>query len=361
MHIADAAALVEPCSPLDLEARARGESLHLPEGTIHLLPREVTLRLGSGMNEVSPALSFGIDLDAEGQVTGYEVTPSWVRVTRLTYEAAEKMVDCQPIAQMERLTRAVRERRIANGAVMIDFPEVKIDIVDGLVRIRPLPALRSRAIVEEAMILAGVETARFATENGLRLAFSQQEPAVHNPADHSTADSPAGSPDTLAQMFVLRRTLKRSRYSTLPGPHGGLGAAAYTQITSPLRRYLDLVGHQQIRAFLRGGPMLDEGALLERIGASDAVASGVRQGEMLSEKHWTLVYLLQNPAWHGEGILVDTRQQYGRRTAGTVIIPTLAFEARVYLDVEVPLGGTVPLSLTGVNLTQLEASFRVEK
>ncbi len=351
VHVADAAALAAPDSPLDLEARERGESLHLPEGTIHLLPRETTLRLGLGMNEVSPALSFGMDINAAGQVTGYQVTPSWVRVTRLTYEAAEEMVDRPPISQLEHLTRIIRERRRAGGAVMIDFPEARIDIADGLVRVRQIPALRSRAMVEEAMILAGVETARFAMEKGLRLAFSQQEPP----------DMPVGSPETLAQMFSTRRLLKRSRYKTSPGPHSGLGAAAYTQITSPLRRYLDLVGHQQIRAYLKGEPLLDESALMERIGAVEAVAGSVRQGEMLSEKHWTLVYLLQHPDWRGEGILVDARTQYGHGAAGTVLIPALALEVRIHLNRAALLDESLPLALSEVNLPQRDVRFRLEK
>jgi len=349
VHVADAAALVEPDSPLDMEARARGESLHLPEGTVHLLPRELTLKLGMGMNEVSPALSFGIDLDAEGQVTGFQAAPSWVRVTRLTYEAVEERIDQAPFSQITRLAHQIRERRRANGAVMIDFPEVKIDAADGLVRIQPIPTLRSRAMVEEAMILAGIETARFATQNGLPLAFSQQD----------APDAPVGNPETLAQMFAARRLMKRSQYKTQPAPHSGLGAAAYAQVTSPLRRYLDLVAHQQIRAYLEGQPLLDESALLERIGAVEAVVGSVRQGEMLSEKHWTLVYLQQYPEWQGEGILVDIRGQYGRGAAATVLIPSLALEARVHLNRDIPLDTVVTLALNEVNLPQRDVRFRV--
>jgi exoribonuclease II len=351
VHVADVAALAPPDSPLDLEARGRGESLHLPEGTIHLLPRDVTAQLGLGIQEVSPALSFAIDLNDAGQVTGFEVVPSRVRVTRLTYEGAEQLLDSDPLRGLERLTNLVRERRRANGAVMLDFPEAKYALENGQVIIRPIPTLRSRAIVEESMILTGTETARFAAENGLRLAFSQQDPP----------DEPVGEPETLAQMFAVRRLLKRSQYKTTPGPHNGLGAAAYTQVTSPLRRYLDLVGHQQLRAFVKGEAMLDEGALLERIGASDAIVGSVRLGEILSEKHWTLVYLLQHPGWRGEAILVDVRGQHGRGSTGTVIIPSLAFEARIHLNQETPLNGIVSLSLNGINLPQREASFRVEK
>lgn len=343
VHVADAAALVAIASPLDQEARARGESLHLPEGTVHLLSREVTLRTGLGMGELSPALSFAIDLNPAGEVTGFEALLSMVSVTRLSYAEAEKRLDEAPFNALTRLTSLVRERRRANAAVMIDFPEVRIDVLDGQVKIRPLPPLRSRGMVEEAMILAGSETARFAAQNGLRLAFSQQDPP----------DTP-DRPKTLSGMFALRRQLKRSQYNTTPGAHSGLGVNAYTQVTSPLRRYLDLVGHQQLRAFLKQQPMLNETELLERIGAASAITGAVRQAELLSEKHWTLVYLLQRPGWRGEGILVDHRG-----SSGIVIIPELGLEVRVHLPRSINLDERVTLELTGVRLPQSEASFRI--
>ena len=89
VHIADVAALVPQESPADLEARARGASLYLPEGTVDMLPAQAIQTLGLGLAEVSPALSFGLDLSAEGETEGIEIVPSWVRVTRLTYAQAD--------------------------------------------------------------------------------------------------------------------------------------------------------------------------------------------------------------------------------------------------------------------------------
>lgn len=348
VHVADVAALVRPDSPLDLEARARGMSLHLPEGTVHLLPREIVSDLGLGLKEVSPALSFGIDLNDEGQVQGFEVVPSWVRVTRLTYQEAELMLENEPFCLLEKLTGAVRARRRANDAVKIDFPEVKITVEDGLVGIQPVLPLRSRAMVEEAMILTGTETARFAVERNLALPFTQQE------AGDSAARPATLQPETLSEMFAIRRLLKRSQVRAQPAPHSGLGVAAYTQVTSPLRRYFDLIAHQQLRAYLKGAGSLGDAAVLERIGASEAVLGSVRQAELLSEKHWTLVYLLQHPDWRGEGILVEKRG-----AVGIVIIPSLALETRVHISRSAAPDSRLILSVNSVNLPQREVSFRV--
>lgn len=344
VHIADVAAMIEPGSLLDLEARARGESMHLPENTIHLFPREVTLQLGLGLQAVSPALSFGIDIDDAGKVTGFEIVPSRVRVQRVSYAEADALMDEEPFRTLERLTDAVRENRRANGAVMLDFPETRIRIDDGIVRIETIEQLRSRAVVEECMILAGTETARFASALGLPMAFSQQEPL-------QTVERPK----TLSEMFALRRLLKRSQSRTTPGRHGGLGVPAYAQVTSPLRRYLDLVGHQQLRQYTKSGqPLFREADILERIGAVDAVVGAVRQTEVLSETHWTLVFLLQNPGWQGDGILVEKRG-----TSGLVIIPSLALETRVTLPYDMPLDARLSLRLAGVDLSQRNARFRV--
>jgi exoribonuclease II len=345
VHVADVAALVQPGSPMDLEARERGLTLHLPEGTLHLLPRPVTQILGLGLNDISPALSFGIDLDEQGQVTGFEIVPSLVRVTRLSYAQAELLIHNEPFCSLTRLTDAVRERRRANRAVMIDFPEVRLIVEHGKVTLRPLPPLRSRFLVEEAMVLTGEQTARFAGERGIHLPFSQQDALDSNER-----------PGTLSGMFALRRQLKRSRYQVTPGPHSGLGVAAYTQVTSPLRRYLDLAGHQQLRAYLKNQNQLTETDIMERIGSVEAVSGALRQAELLSEKHWTLVYLLQNPGWRGEGILVEKRGLHG-----TLIIPSLALEVRVQLPRDLPLDSLVPLSVDSVNLPQREAHFRVVK
>ncbi|NLG97419.1 MAG: RNB domain-containing ribonuclease [Chloroflexi bacterium] len=348
VHVADVAALVQPDSPLDLEARARGMSLHLPEGTVHMLPREIVSDLGLGLKEVSPALSFGIDLDDQGQVQGFEVVPSWVRVTRLTYQEAELMMGNEPFCRLEKLTDAVRARRRANDAVMIDFPEVKITVKEGQVGIQPILPLRSRAMVEEAMILTGTETARFAVEQKLTLPFTQQE------AVDSAARPASLQPETLSEMFALRRLMKRSQVRTQPAPHSGLGVAAYTQVTSPLRRYFDLIAHQQLRAYIKGAEPLNDSAVLERIGASEAVLGSVRQAELLSENHWTLVYLLQHPDWRGEGILVEKRG-----TVGTVIIPSLALETRIHISPNAAPDSRLILSVNRVNLPQCEVHFRV--
>jgi exoribonuclease-2 len=343
VHVADVAALVPPESVADLEARARGATLYLPEGAVPMLPWAAIGRLGLGLGEVSPALSFGLDLDAAGEVAGVEIAPSWVRVTRLTYEETEGRLDEEPFRSFQRLAAVSQARREERGAISLDLPEVKIDVQDGEVSICSLPPLRSRQLVTEAMLLAGEAVGHFALERGLPIPYTTQDPP-------ETDERPAD----LAGMFALRRSLKPSEPSSVPGSHAGLGLGLYVQATSPLRRYLDLVVHQQLRAHLRGEGLLDAQEVLARVGATAAVSGSVRQAERLTRRHWTLVYLMRHPGWRGEGVLVEQR---GSR--GTFLIPELDLDARMHLRRELPLNSVVTLALRQVRLPTLEVFFRL--
>ncbi|GAP07631.1 MAG TPA: RNB domain-containing ribonuclease [Anaerolinea thermolimosa] len=339
VHVADVAAIVTPGSALDVEAQNRGETLHLPEGITPLFPPEMTIRLGLGIQPVSPALSFGIELDAQGGISGVEILPSWVKVTRLSYEEANLRMDEVPFRELEERLNVHRELRLMNGAVEIDLPEVKIHVdSDGMVIVDPVRSLRSRRMVEEAMILTGEATARFALQYGLAMPFSvQEEPEARVPHD------------TLVGMFAMRRYLKRSQYRAVAGGHSGLGLSGYIQATSPLRRYLDVVAHQQLRAYLKGEHLLGESEILERIGMLEAVLPALRQAEVLSERHWTLVYLCQHPDWKGRAVLVE------RRGATEIwLIPDLALEARAHLGGGLEVGEECLVEVRSIDLPNLE-------
>jgi exoribonuclease-2 len=345
VHIADVAALIPPGSPADEEARDRGANLYLPEGTVPMLPPEVTQQLGLGLLDVSPALSLGLDFDEQGGIAGAEIVPSWVRVTRQSYAQAETLLNDTPYAELYALARRYEERRRRNGAIFIEFPEVKIRVVAGEVVIRPLPPLRSRVLVREAMLMAGEAVAQYAGQHGLPLPYTIQDPP----------DSDDLQPERPSEMLALRKKLQRSQQITTPGLHAGLGMRQYVQVTSPLRRYLDLVVHQQLRAHLRGEAVLDGKAILERVSTADAALSNVRLAERLSNTHWKLVYLLQNPGWQGEGIILEQR---GKRSL--VLLPELDLETDMYIKGNRPLDSLIPVESTGVDLPRLEANFRAQ-
>ena len=283
-------------------------------------------------------------LDADGVLREIEVVPSWVRVQRCTYEEVDAQLAQAPFAAMLALAERYQARRRAQGAVFIDLPEVNIRVQDGTVQVAAQPRSKSRTLVAELMIMAGEATARFALEHGLPLPFSTQDAP-------SIAER---QPKTLAGMYALRRTMRPRQYSSQAGAHAGLGLEVYAQLTSPLRRYLDLVVHQQLRAWLRGVPCMDTQTIIARIGATEAALGGVRRAQRFSEQHWLLVYLQQHPQWQGSGIVVEKRLP-----RSTVLIPDLALETRVKVAESVGLDSALTLRVTGIDLPEREAYFRV--
>ncbi len=342
VHVADVAALVGADSLLDLEARDRGANLYLPEKIVSMLPREVTERLGLGLQARSPALSIGFLLTADGHIEDIEITPSWINATRWSYEEAEERLAEPVVVELLKASQIYQGRRGKAGAIDLNLPETRIKVAGETIDIQPILPLRSREMVRDAMLMAGEAAALFAQQHEIAIPYTvQSEP---------TADLPEG--DSLSAMFAMRKLLKPSRQSLSPGIHSGLGMEQYAQVTSPLRRYLDLVIHQQLRAFLHGEATLSETEVLERIGATAGIQRDLRRTERLSKRHWTLVYLLQQPDWQGEGILVE---QHGRRSIA--VLPDLDLETSLYLSGDQQLDSRLLLQNPEIDLARLETRF----
>src|SRR5437773_584696 len=117
----------------------------------------------------------------------------------------------------------------------------------------------------------------------------------------STAGRLRGSDITLSGTYKavealaferLRKTFKRSRLSLTPGLHSGLGLAAYTQASSPIRRYADLVTQRQFTAMLSGVPVpYGREELLQILAAADTAEQEIRAIEDRSTNYWLLEYL----------------------------------------------------------------------
>lgn len=337
VHVADVAALVPPYSPLDQEALRRGANLYLPEGTVPMLPFGVTEALGLGLKEVSPALTFALTVSEEGEVLDEGIFLSWVRVKRLSYHEALGVPELEALRE---LAFIFRRKRLAQGGLELHLPEVKVRLLGEEVRIRPLQAYESRIWVQEAMHLAGYAAAHLAFREGLPFPFATQE-----------APSRRVEGEGLSAMWEQRKALKRAQLKAVPAPHKGLGLPLYAQVTSPLRRYLDLVAHQQLRAWLKGEKPLSQEEVLQRVGAAEAMADLVREGERKSKLHWTLVYLMEK-GYEGPGVLVEKRGGQG-----VFLLPELGLNAQVALAKPLPLDAEVRLRFLEADLSRLEARF----
>src|SRR5262249_36883366 len=138
----------------------------------------------------------------------------------------------------------LQRERAARGAITFRRPELKIRVDEGDIHVKKInPNAPSRILVSELMILANGLAAGFAAVNNLPVIFRTQEPR------EVLAMEEAPAVEALA-FERLRKTFKRSRLSLTPGLHSGLGLTAYTQASSPIRRYADLVTQRQFTALL---------------------------------------------------------------------------------------------------------------
>lgn len=340
VHVADVAALIVPDDLLDREARARGANLYIPEQVIPILPWPITHNLGLGLQTISPALSFGIhhSIDSIEEIAIY---PSWVRVQRISYQEAETRLEQEPFCSIKHITDAFRARRQAQGAIAIELPEVEIKLVNNEIRIRLQERLRSRDLVADAMLMAGEAVARYCDKNNIAI------PYVTQPAPDSLQN-----PKDLAGMWSYRRQMKPSRLSTAPSPHAGLGLEFYTRATSPLRRYSDLLVHQQLRAHLAGNELIDTESIAMRFDVAELGSISIRKAERLSNQHWKLAWLKRHQDWKGEAIVVDQDQE-----RLVVIIPELALETKVRMQGGAELNERLLLKLRDVNLAELACYF----
>lgn len=342
VHIADPASSVYPDSPIDIAARHRGATLYIPEGAVRMLAEDSLEDYALGLTPLSRALSFCIELDENGAVLSCKVLKTLVKVKRYTYEEADIQKDSPQLAPLYAIARRNEQRRLKAGAVSITLPEVHISVTDGIVNISPALSWESNNVVREFMLLAGEAVAKFAFKNGIPFPFVSQE----------KPDLPTNILDGYAGQYQLRRCMRSRSLGVTPMQHAGLGLGMYTQVTSPLRRYSDLVAHQQLRAFIDGRPLLNKDTMLERIAAGDAAAGASVKAERKSNLHWTLVYLTQNPQWEGNAVVVELK---GKQAL--CLIPSLAQETLLTPSRTVALNDTIKVRAGNIDIPNLSVNF----
>ncbi len=295
VHIADVSHFVAPGDALHREALRRASSIYLPQRTVMMLPERLSSDLASlTPGELRPTMSFEIQFDEAGEILDWRLAPGQLAVaTRLSYDEADAVLEeteaplSEPLAALDRISAQLLERRKEKGALTIRRPELKIRAVNGEVSIKVIGDSPSRRIVSELMILANRLAAEYASSRAMAIVYRSQEP----PAEGLQAPE-TYHPVAMDQVF---RKLKKSKYTLQPQAHAGLGLPAYTQLTSPIRRLLDLVIQQQFSAHFAGAePPHDEESLLGALAAAQAAEADIRAVERKANRYYTLAYLEQN-------------------------------------------------------------------
>jgi exoribonuclease-2 len=289
-------------------------------------------------------LSFKIKLDDNYEIENCEIFITSVKVKCITYEEADKLKDSSELKPLFEITKKLKERRIKNGAVEIKMPEVKISIDKDSkkVSISPYKYFISNDVVKESMILAGEAAAKFAFKNNIPFPFiSQDAPNI-----------PSEIPSGYAGQYKLRRCMRKRNVQVTPSAHAAMGLSMYSQVTSPLRRYSDLLAHEQLRAFITGKPMINKDDMLIRMSEGDESARAAKLAERNSRLHWTLVYLLQNPDWEEDAICIEKQQKQD-----LFLIPSLGIETCI-AGTNCELNDSIRVKIGKIDLPSLEVIFR---
>ncbi len=290
--IADVSHYVQVGTALDTEAVRRGTSVYFPDRVVPMLP-EV---LSNGLCSLNPKVDrlcmvCDMQVNTEGKVTRSTFFEGLMRSkARLTYSQVNELLTGhsktsvpkalhKPVLELHALYKALAQARGRRGAIEIDMPQTKYVLNDDgeIDRIEVVPRNDAHRLIEECMIAANVQAARFLKRHripGLYRVHARPDPdrfdelrlflvSLGLKVSHSEHVQPrdftkiirqtADRPDATAIMMTMLRSLTHAEYSPTNIGHFGLALESYAHFTSPIRRYPDLLVHRAIRHIVGGG------------------------------------------------------------------------------------------------------------
>ncbi|MEI0517902.1 ribonuclease R family protein [Brachyspira murdochii] len=294
IHISDVSHFIELNSPLDIEARSRGNSTYLIDEVYNMFPEILSNNVIS-LNENADrfAMTLLVHINNKGEVLSSEVFKSVINSDKkLSYDYAEDIIDkkCQAedwlivlIDNALTIKNILYNRRKEGRGVEFDNQNVQIVLDDDGIPIEfyAEEKKQSMSIVEELMLLANSEIAKKLSKydgviyryHGVpdEYRFNNFKILAHNKGydlkelpDKSYdikefVDRVKGKQEENLLIPVLLRSMTPSSYSIVNKSHFGLGLDYYTYFTSPIRRYADLLIHRIVKdTILSGNEVIEE-------------------------------------------------------------------------------------------------------
>ncbi|MDA0238385.1 MAG: RNB domain-containing ribonuclease, partial [Proteobacteria bacterium] len=234
VHIAAPGLCIGTDSALDKELRSRMSTVYHPAGKVTMSPPSIIEQFSLSQGRTVPVMSLYAEIDPEFAVGRIETVIESLNVTdNLDLSVIENHFDPdlgpnQPVGcsrgrelyVLYQLATRLRESRGEKNS-HIHRKEYNFEVTEGTVSIKPRKRGSSvDVMVSELMIFAN----------------------SHWGSELKNAD--------IAALFRVK-TKSKTGLSIVPLPHEMMGVSAYAWVSSPLRRYVDLVNQRQLLAHLQ--------------------------------------------------------------------------------------------------------------
>ncbi len=289
IHIANVALHITPEGHLDRSALRMAETMYLPERRVDIFPNDLIKRklsLFEGFSRATLSLLVTFDMETF-KIKNFRFTASKISVnSNISYEGAERLFQSSPKWKtLAGICRFLKQKRIERGAFIVQVPELKIKAdLHGNVEVAPSNTdMVSHEVVSELMIMTNHLSAVFLRDREVPAIFRLQTQPVLREAREIDPDDP---------LFSVRilRMLAPSSLGVLPGWHRSLGVDCYVQVTSPIRRYRDLVVQRQIMSELGFYAALDENSILSVISDTEPSIHSRRAAQRSRKRFWLCEY-----------------------------------------------------------------------
>lgn len=307
VHISDPSELIKEGSILDKEAARRGSSIYMPDLRVHMFPdilSENFLSLDEGKERLS--LTFVLKFNSVAEFLSVDIVEALIKVEKATdYDTANSLLaEDNWLNEAYQFSEKLKASRAASGAVILPRqPELSVKVVDGEIIVEHENRDELTAgMIAEFMIWANHAAAEWFHKNAIPCLYRMQDGDSEALPEIGDSFEPVAFWNTLKQM-----------HKTVVGPnfgrHFSLGIDGYTQISSPIRRYSDLVLHRQIKSFLNGRTTASQNDIEQIIMISDTAVSRADEVMRNRERYFLLKYLkLQQKSKEVifDGVVVET-------------------------------------------------------
>jgi ribonuclease R len=284
IHIADVGHYVRPGSPLDNEARKRGNSVYLADRVIPMLPEQLSnIACSLRPNEDKYCFSVVLEFDKD-----FSIISEWFGKTRIfsnhrfSYEDAQEIIEAKEgkfsteILKLDEIAKFYRSKRLAKGALNIESEEIRfsMDSTGNPAAVLVKKSKDAHKLIEEFMLLANKKVAEHIGKPRKNYTVPASVYRVHDLPDPAKIEQlkvfldkfeisldnfdPKHIAKSLNSLFekikgssefnfiqsLSIRTMAKAIYDTENIGHYGLSFEFYSHFTSPIRRYADLLIHR---------------------------------------------------------------------------------------------------------------------